>query len=75
VSTIRGKALLTVRTELADRILIFGERHLWTVLARYGTHYNGRRPHRALQLRPPRPDHPSWVSTASGSGVDRFSEG
>jgi hypothetical protein len=22
-------------------------------------HYNGRRPHRALQLRPPRPDHPA----------------
>jgi putative transposase len=22
------------------------------------THYNGRRPHRSLELRPPRPDHP-----------------
>jgi hypothetical protein len=30
--------------------------------------------HRALQVRPPRPTIPSWVSTASGSGVDRFSE-
>jgi hypothetical protein len=50
--------VLTARTELTDRILIFGERHLRTVLARYGAHYNGRRPHRALQLRPPRPDHP-----------------
>jgi putative transposase len=40
-----------------DRILIFGERHLRTVLARYAAHYNGRRPHRALRLRPPRPDH------------------
>jgi putative transposase len=49
---------LTARTELTDRILIFGERHLQTVLARYSTHYNGRRPHRALRLRPPRPDHP-----------------
>jgi hypothetical protein len=39
--------VLTVRTELTDRILIFGERHLQTVLARYGTHDNGRRPHRA----------------------------
>jgi putative transposase len=36
---------LTVRTELTHRILIFGERHLRTVLARYGAHYNGRRPH------------------------------
>jgi transposase InsO family protein len=38
----------TARTELTDRILIFGERHLRTVLARYGAHYNGQRPHRAL---------------------------
>jgi transposase InsO family protein len=49
--------VLTVRTELIDRILIFGERHLRTVLARYGAHYNGGRPHRALRLRPPHPDH------------------
>jgi putative transposase len=49
----------TARTELTDRILIFGERHLRTVLARYAAHYNGRRPHRALQLRPPHPDHPA----------------
>ena len=48
----------TARTELTDRILILGERHLRTVLAEYGAHYNGRQPHRALQLRPPRPDHP-----------------
>jgi putative transposase len=51
--------VLTVRTELTDRILIFGERHLRVVLARYGAHYNGRRPHRALRLVPPRPEHPA----------------
>jgi hypothetical protein len=51
--------VLTARTELTDRILIFGERHLRTVLARYAAHYSGRRPHRALHLRPPRPDHPA----------------
>jgi putative transposase len=49
----------TARAELADRILIFGERHLRTVLTRYSTHYNRRRPHRALRLHPPRPDHPA----------------
>jgi putative transposase len=49
--------VLTVRTELTDRILIFGERHLRTVLARYSAHCNRRRPHRALSLLPPRPDH------------------
>ena len=47
--------VLTVRTELTDRMLIFSERHLRRVLATYAAHYNTQRPHRALQLRPPRP--------------------
>jgi putative transposase len=51
--------VLTARTEVTDRMLIFGERHLRTVLAEYEAHYNGRRPHRSRQLRPPRPDHPA----------------
>ena len=50
--------VLTARTEVTDRMLIFGERHLRTILAGYEVHYNGRRPHRSRQLRPPRPDHP-----------------
>jgi putative transposase len=50
--------VLTARTEVTDRMLIFGERHLRTILAQYQAHYNGRRPHRSRQLRPPRPDHP-----------------
>ena len=50
--------VLTARAEVTDRMLIFGERHLRLVLARYAAHYNGRRPHRSRQLRPPRPDHP-----------------
>ena len=32
--------VLTVRTELTDRMLIFGERHLRRVLAEYAAHYN-----------------------------------
>jgi transposase InsO family protein len=50
--------VLTARTEVIDRMLIVGERHLRTVLAGYQAHYNGRRPHRSRQLRPPRPEHP-----------------
>ena len=50
--------VLTARTEVTDRMLIFGQRHLRTILDEYEAHYNGRRPHRSLQLRPPRPDHP-----------------
>ena len=50
--------VLTARTEVTDRMLIFGQRHLRTILARYEAHYNGRRPHRSRQLHPPRPDYP-----------------
>ena len=50
--------VLTARTELIDRMLIFGERHLRRVLDEYAGHYNGHRPHRARQLRPPQPEHP-----------------
>ena len=50
--------VLTARNEVTDRMLIFGERHLRTVLAQYEAHYNGRRPHRSRQLHPPRPDDP-----------------
>ena len=50
--------VLTARTEVTDRMLIFGERHLQSILTQYEAHYNGRRPHRSRQLHPPRPDHP-----------------
>jgi putative transposase len=50
--------VLTIRTELTNRMLIFGERHLRRVLAEYAAHYNTRRPHRALHLRPPHPRTP-----------------
>jgi putative transposase len=50
--------VLTARTEVTDRMLTFGQRHLRTILAEYEAHYNGRRPHRSRELRPPRPDHP-----------------
>jgi transposase len=50
--------VLTARTEVIDQIHIFGERHVRSILAGYEAHYNGRRPHRSRQLRPPRPDHP-----------------
>ena len=51
--------VLTARAEVTDRMLIFGQRHLRTILAQYEGHYNGRRPHRSRQLRPPQPDHPA----------------
>jgi transposase InsO family protein len=51
--------VLTARTKVTDRMLIFGERHLRRVLAEYARHYNGRRPHRSRHLHPPRPNHPA----------------
>lgn len=36
--------VLTTRTEVTDRMLIFSERHLRLVLAEYEAHYNGQRP-------------------------------
>ena len=50
--------MLTTRTEITDRMLIFGERHLRTVLTGYAQHYNGQRPHRSRELCPPLPDYP-----------------
>ncbi|WP_033440926.1 integrase core domain-containing protein [Saccharothrix sp. NRRL B-16314] len=49
----------TVRREATDRLLINNQHHPRTVLNRYTTHYNHHRPHQALQLTPPRPDHPT----------------
>ena len=45
--------VLTPRSEVTDRMLIFGERHLREVLAQYARHYNGHRPHQGLQREPP----------------------
>ena len=51
-NTYAERFVLTARTEVTDRMLIFGERHLRTILTEYESHYNGRRPHRSRQLRP-----------------------
>jgi transposase InsO family protein len=63
--------VLTIRTELTDRMLICGERHLRKVLTAYVAHYTTRRPHRALRLRPPRPQVPVPSQLAAVSAADQ----
>jgi putative transposase len=43
----------SVRRERLDRMLIVNRRHLEQVLAEYVDHFNGHRPHRSLDQRPP----------------------
>jgi len=45
----------SARRECLDHVLIFGRRHLRSVLGAYAEHYNQARPHRSLDLQPPDP--------------------
>ncbi len=56
----------TARSEVTDRMLIAGPRHLRAVLDEYVAHYNQHRPHRARNLRPPDCDD---VSAAPVTGL------
>ncbi|MFI0418648.1 integrase core domain-containing protein [Spongiactinospora sp. 9N601] len=61
-----GRWVRTARTECTDRLLIFGERHLRTVLNEYTDHYNRHRPHRSLGLRVPTDDGSDVIPLTTG---------
>jgi putative transposase len=58
----------TVRAECLDWTLVCNQRQLHRVLTAYLRHYNGARPHRSLELQPPRPV-PRLALVASNSAV------
>jgi putative transposase len=57
---VAGRLVRTVRSECLDRLLILNQPHLEHVLAVFAAHYDGHRPHRALDLKPP---HPASLSS------------
>ena len=50
-------------------MLIYGERHLRSVLDEYAAHYNGHRPHQSRQQRPP--DHDNQAGSPLDLPVQR----
>jgi putative transposase len=60
----------SVRRECLDRVLIFSRRQLERVLRVYVRHYNGQRPHRALDLQAPDPrTTPPTTGQPAGSAM------
>ena len=57
----------SVRRDCLDRLLIVGRRQLEHVLRVYARHYNRRRPHRALDLKPPDEATHSPIRTDAGT--------
>jgi putative transposase len=61
-----------VRGECLDWLLIVNRRHLERVLRVFVDHYNTHRPHRSLNLTPPRPTTPKLrVICPSSAGIER----
>jgi transposase InsO family protein len=62
----------TVRAECLNWTLVWNDRQLYRVLTEYLRHYNAVRPHRSLDLRPPRPTRLTLVEPDGGeSSVQR----
>ena len=73
-NAIAERWIASARRECLDRMLVTSERHLRLVLSEYVDHYNGHRPHRALQQNPPagRAHPPGEVTGIRIRRRDRF---
>jgi putative transposase len=69
-NAIAERFVRTVRAECLDWILIINRRHLERVLRIFVDHYNGHRPHRALNLTPPKQGRQT-LRLAPSSKTDR----
>ena len=56
----------TLRRECLDHVLILNERHLQKTVVEFAAYYNTHRPHRSLELKPPRPE-PETASSYSAA--------
>jgi putative transposase len=72
-NAIAERFVRTVRAECLDWLLILNRRHLDRVLRIFVDHYNGHRPHRALNLVPPDPQRPTLrvVTPSRSDRVER----
>nr|WP_237693355.1 integrase core domain-containing protein [Streptomyces sp. SID2888] len=68
MNSIMERWVLSLRRELLDRTLIWGERHLRHALREYESHYNEHRTHRSLQAAAPQRALPDPI-TAPGQIV------
>jgi transposase InsO family protein len=69
-NAIAERFVRTARSECLDWLLILNRRQLERVLRIFVQHYNGHRPHRALNLRPPDRAHPTLQLASSARPGD-----